>query len=217
MSASLNADEEIARQERIVLALLRAFEGLAARKYEEHAPDLLVPDKAPVLASLAALSPDDAVLATSALGGPAAALLEAADGDRERTLLVQGLILEQLAQLIYERVGETEGVSAAVRELGASGAAASRAVLERSPDVIAAELGEGPALFEAFTRATGQVLSRLDALGEAVDHELGAAFGLSFADVMGDLTAELLPTCIGLGMERRPLMMYLTSCLMNAS
>lgn len=208
---------DVASKERVAWAMMRRFEALAAEQYAKHAPTLLTDEKKAVLTQLDAISPDDAPLGDSPLGEPIAGLLDAAKGEQKHTLLVQALLLEQLGALIYEAVKDNENVSEAGRALAADGAVAATATVEQAPDLVEKHIGTGDAAFDAFTSTTGDVLSRLDSLGEAVDDMFGDAFDLRFADVMGDLTAELLPVCTGLGMQRRKLMMYLTSCLMTAA
>jgi len=208
---------QLAKEEAVAWAMMRSFEALAAEQYAQHAPELLTDEKKAVLSALRELAPDDTPLTSSALGKPIADLIKAARGDEKSTLLVQALLLEQLGALIYEAVKEEEGVSAGGRALAAMGASAATATIERAPDLIESRIGTGDAAFDAFTATTGDVLSQLDGLGEAVDELFGEAYDLHFADVMGDLTAELLPICTGLGMKRRQLMMYLASCLMTAA
>jgi hypothetical protein len=208
---------ELAQEEAVAWAMMRSFEALAVEQYARHAPDLLTDEKKAVLSGLQELAPDDTPLTGSALGQPIADLVKAARGDEQSTLLVQALLLEQLGALIYDAVKDKDRVSAGGRSLATMGAAAAAATIERVPDLIENRIGNGDAAFDAFTATTGDVLSQLDGLGEAVDELFGEAYDLHFADVMGDLTAELLPICTGLGMKRRQLMMYLASCLMTAA
>jgi hypothetical protein len=207
-----------AERENIAWSMMRAFETLARDQYTEHAPALLDAAKTSVLDRLGTLAPDDSALRSSPLGEPIEGLLAAARGDERSTLIVQALLLEQLGQVIYERVAENEIISSQGRELARDGAAAAAAIVGKAPGLIEAKIGTGDKAFDAFTETTGDVLARLDALGEAVDSLFGESFDLQFADVMGDLTGELLPVCTSeLGMQRRQLMMYLTSCLMSAA
>ena len=61
------------------------------------------------------------------------------------------------------------------------------------------QIGEGERLFTVFCQAADGVLKRLDGLGDGVDRLFGPRFGLTFSEVLGDFTAELLPACVAAG------------------
>ena len=52
-------------------------------------------------------------------------------------------------------------------------------------------------------------------LSSAVDELFGKRFGLTFAELLGDFTAELLPACVELGMNRRKLVCHLAGVFMG--
>jgi hypothetical protein len=81
--------------------------------------------------------------------------------------------------------------------------------------MISERVGEGEAAFEAFSAATHDVLSAVDELAEPVDDIFAEPFGVRYADVLGDCTAELLTTCQALGMPRRKVAGHLASASMG--
>src|SRR5262245_41743446 len=120
---------------------MRRFESLAVDRYATHAPALLLDAKRAFVAELESSAADDAALAASALDRPIGVLLGRAQSpDEAATLLVQGLVLESLAQAIYRLVaGKDRDVSETSRMRAAGGLAASQAV----SGVAAARTAEG--------------------------------------------------------------------------
>jgi uncharacterized protein YfiM (DUF2279 family) len=59
------------------------------------------------------------------------------------------------------------------------------------------------------------VLGALDGLADPVDRVFGERFGLRFADVMGEFTADLISTCTALGMQRRKVVAQLAGAAMG--
>jgi hypothetical protein len=59
------------------------------------------------------------------------------------------------------------------------------------------------------------LLRSLDDLGEGIDATFLDRFGVSFADLMGDVAAELIAVCIALDVDRRKFVAFLTSALMG--
>ena len=203
--------------ERLLWTLMRRFESLAVDRYAAHASALLIDAKREFVAGLGSDAGDDAALAASALGGPTGMLLARAQSpDEAATLLVQGLVLESLAQAIYRLVGEQgRGVSEAFRTRAAEGLAASQAVSRIAVARTAEQLGTGDALYVRFAALTYDVLAALDALADPVDRVFGDRFGLRFADVMGEFMADLIGACTALGMQRRKVVAHLAGAAMG--
>jgi hypothetical protein len=203
--------------ERLFWTLMRRFESLAVDRYAAHSPALLLDAKRAFVAGLAATATDDAALAASALDRPTGALLACAQsGDETATLLVQGLVLECLAQAIYRLVAANgRGVSETSRTQAASGLAASQAVSAIAAVRTAERLGTGDALYVRFAGVTYDVLAALDGLADPVDRVFGDRFGLHFADVMGEFTADLIGACTTLGMQRRKVVAHLAGAAMG--
>ena len=208
--------ETLDRDELLMWRILGKLEELALRKYESVLPLLATPAKKAMVDQLLQNAPDDAELAASPLGQPIQELLQAADGgDSTATLIVQGMVLERLGQIIYKALSAHQAVSQATRSLAASGWNACSAVIELATQEIKQQVGEGERLFEVFCRTADGVLKRLDGLGEGVDHLFGQRFGLTFSEVLGEFTAELLPACVALGISRRKLVCHLAGVFMG--
>jgi hypothetical protein len=203
--------------ERLFWTLMRRFETLAVDRYAAHAPALLAEPKRRFVARLPGGSADDARLAESPLAGPTTALLARAQSpDEPTTLLVQGLVLEHLGQAIYRIVtGTTRSVSDASRGLADEGRRASEAVTAAAASRIPDRVGQGDALYAAFVGTSHDLLSALDALADPVDRVFGERFGLHFADVMGEFTADLVGACTTLGMQRRKVVAHLAGAVMG--
>jgi uncharacterized protein YfiM (DUF2279 family) len=140
----------------------------------------------------------------------------AQSGDESATLVVQGLVLEHLAQAIYRIVRDTpRDVSADSRRLAAEGLAASEAVWAAAARRLPECVGSGEAAYAAFVGASHDVLAALDGLADPVDRVFGERFGLAFADVMGEFTADLVGACTGLGMQRRKVVAHLAGAAMG--
>jgi hypothetical protein len=207
---------QLDRDEQLLCRILGKLESLAVQQYELKAPQLLTQDKKKLAADLLAASPDDQALLASPLAEPVQALLSAAAGaDEKSTLLVQGLLLERLGQTIYKVLSGHPSVSAATRDLAKRGYETCVRVTEAAARRIKEVLGLGETLFDTFSEVTGAVLRRLDALSDGVDRIFGSRFGLTFSEVLGEFTAELLPACTALGMNRRKLVCHLTGVFMG--
>ena len=66
-----------------------------------------------------------------------------------------------------------------------------------------------------FAAVSYDVLSALDGLTDPVDRVFGERFGLRFADVMGEFTADLIGACTTLGMQRRKVVAHLAGAAMG--
>jgi len=204
------------QDELLMWRILGKLEALALRKYENWLPHLATPQKKEVASQLLSAAPDDAALEASLLGRPIQELLDAAAShDPTSTLIVQGFVLERLGQIIYKALSAHQMVSEATRDVAAAGWSACEHVIEMATQQIRKQLGEGDTLFQAFCTAADGVLRRLDGLGEGVDHIFGQRFGLTFSEVLGDFTAELLPACVDLGISRRKLVCHLAGVFMG--
>ena len=101
------------------------------------------------------------------------------------------------------------------RALASAGWSACTSVITLATQQIGRQLGDGERVFQAFCGAADGVLKRLDSLGEGVDHLFGQRFGLTFSELLGELTAELLPACVALGVNRRKLVCHLAGVFMG--
>jgi hypothetical protein len=204
--------------EALLLAILRRFEALALAKYEAHAPALAGPEKRAFVAALGARAPGPAPLGRSELASAVEDLLAHADlPDAASTLLVQGLVLERLGHEIYGALVRSPRASPALAALAREGRAAAAETLAALPALLAREIGSGETLFTAFVARTGEVLRRLDALGEEIDRAFGARFELRFADILGGFVAEMIPASVALGMSRRKVVCHLAGALMKGA
>jgi hypothetical protein len=202
--------------ELLLWRILGKLEVLALRKYESVLPLLATPEKKAMVVQLLLVAPDDAALEASPLGQPVRELLAAAEntapGD---TLIVQGFVLERLGQIIYKVLSSHATVSHATRALGSTGWQACSSVIELATQQLGRQIGDGDRLFQAFCRAADGVLRRLDGLGDGVDRLFGERFGLTFSEILGEFTAELLPACVALGINRRKLVCHLAGVFMG--
>jgi len=204
------------RDELLIWRLLGRLEALALRKYESLVPQLATPEKKTVVEQLRS-DVEQATLPETALDGSVAELLAAADRpDREDTLLVQGFVLERLGQVIYRVLAAHPAVSTRTKEVASLGASACGAVIDRANDLILHGVGAGEAVYDRFCSSTDSVLRRLDGLGAGVDEMFGQRFGLTFSELIGEFTAELLPACVSLGMNRRKLICHLAGVFMGS-
>jgi hypothetical protein len=196
--------------------MMRAVEAKAAALYQERAPELATPDKQAVLAALETLGGPMQELQGTPLLDPLTKLLDAFGDTRSFALFVNGLVLEQLGAALYGRLADNEAISPEGRALARHAEQVSIATRDTAAQSITSSVA-APQVFDVFASETGEVLKRLDAFGEVLDATLGETFDIRFADVLGDLTSELLPICIELGMVRRKLIMHLTSAFMSAA
>lgn len=214
--AEATGEPGLDRDERLIWRILARLESLALRKYESVEPQLVVPEKKTVVGELLSRAPDDSDLNMTPLGQSVSELLAAADrSDRTDTLLVQGFVLERLGQVIYRVLGQNAATSPLTRSVATVGSTACAAVMERASDLVRQAVGGGEALFDRFCTATDSVLRRLDAVGSDVEQMFGQRFGLTFSELIGEFTADLLPACVELGMNRRKLVCHLAAVFMG--
>lgn len=210
------AVEDRDRVEALLWRTLLRFETLSQAQYEAHAPELLSDGKAAFVARLAAVAGPPSLLAASAVGAPIDRVISLAAGpDKAATLNIQGLLLEPLGQVIYGLTEANPAVSAEARALARTGHRTCAEIIARVPPLLAEHVGDPDALLQAFQKTTPEVIRELDALGEAVDLEFSHTLNLHFSDVMGEFAADLLERCIELGMQRRQLVVFLTSQMMG--
>jgi hypothetical protein len=204
------------QDEQLVWGVLARLEKLALSKYTREVPELAIPEKKEVVRTLEEGVTDDGRVDASPLGAPIRELLEAASKPGETdTLIVQGLLLERLGQIIYKMLGSQQTVSAATLSLASKGWTACTAVINLATERVRTLIGEGEPLYQAFSDVSESVLRKLDGLGTGVDELFGKRFGLTFTEVLGNFTAELLPACVELGMNRRKLICHLASAFMG--
>jgi hypothetical protein len=210
--APLEADA----QEALFWTLMHRFEAHALACYRRHAPLLATVAKADVVRAAAAAAAAPERLAATDLAPRVEALFACVAGDeRTATLFVQGLVLEHLGQSIY-RIGEVaERTSPATRSLATAGRAASEEVTRLALERIAADVGTGEVAYAVFADVTHDALGALDALSEPVDRVFGERFGLRFADLLGEFTADLVGACTRLEMPRRKVVAHLAGACMG--
>lgn len=202
--------------ELLLWALMEKFERLATDRYAKFAPSLATAEKQGFCARLDALEVDAAPLAASDLAAPVEELLTRAQSADERsTLIVQGLVLENLGQSIYRIAEGSERLSAISRDLAAAGRGACASVTVAAATRVAALVGTHERLYASFAEVSHDVLGALDALAEPVDRVFGEHFGIRFADVLGEFAADLITTCTGLGMQRRKVVAHLAGACMG--
>ncbi len=206
-----------ARVESLFWTIVYRFESLAARQYASCAPELLTSEKRAFLERAAPLALDGPeAFAGTTLGAPVAELTtSAATNDPRRVLVVQGFFLELLGRTLYRTFGASDASSAETRAVCALGEAAADAGLALLPALLAARIGAGDVLLQAFMDESQSTLASLDSLGEAIDDVFRERYGMSFADIMGDVAAEAIAMCVELGMERRKFVSFLTGALMG--
>lgn len=207
---------ELTSRERQLWTMMRAVEAKAATLYQRHASELATEAKQSVLSSLEKLGAPLQELEGTQLIEPLTNLLGAFGDSKSFALFVNGLVLEQLAATIYGRIADNAAISPEGRVLARHAEKVSIATRDVAASCIASSVAVAD-VFDTFASETSEVLTRLDGLGEVIDARLGEAFDIRFADVLGDLTSELLPICIDLGMVRRKLIMHLTSAFMSAA
>lgn len=207
---------EQSSRERQLWTVMRAVEAKTATLYQRHAVELATADKQAVLASLERLGSPLQELQGTPLLDPLTNLLGVFGDTQSFALFVNGLVLEQLGATIYGRVADNGAISPEGRALARHAETVSIATRDAAAGCIASSVAAAE-VFDTFASETGEVLKLLDGLGEVVDASLGEAFDIRFADVLGDLTSELLPICIDLGMARRKLIVHLTSAFMSAA
>jgi hypothetical protein len=202
--------------ENLFWEILRAFEDLALRQYESHVPALATRAKRDFVERLALRAPGLQTLEASEIAAPVHDLLaEAEKADEVHTLIVQGLILENLAQAIYGTADQNPMVEEESRHLASLGHAASMSVTEQIPALLPARFEDSERLFQEFAERSHEILTRLDALGEGVDRLFGEVFSIHFKDIAGAFVARLIPICSGMGMVRRKVVSHLAGAFMG--
>ncbi|HWU90869.1 MAG TPA: hypothetical protein VN253_26570 [Kofleriaceae bacterium] len=208
---ALDADELL------LWTTMRTFEVQASAQYIAHAPRL-APPKAGVSAALLRIAGDDRPLEESVLAPTMKALVGSAGEARDEDviLVVQGLVLERVRQVVYATLTGLPRVPERSKAIARSLEPVSAEIMALVPPLFAAACdANGQKPFSFFVEASDDVLHKLDAVGEGVDEAFGPCFGLRFADIVGDFVADLVPVCVGLGMERRKVMAHLAGALMG--
>jgi hypothetical protein len=212
----MNAIVQLDRTEALLWTVLYRFESLAALQYAVRVPALLTPQKQAVVALLSTRTGSSEELTGTRLAAPVAALVQSATGTEEaHVLIAQGLLLELIGEAIYRTFSENALTSAPTRELCERGLAAGGAARELIPGLLRTRIGTGEVLLQAIMTEAAPLLRSLDALGEGIDEQFGQRFNIGFADLMGDVAAELIGICLGLDVDRRKLVAFLTGALMG--
>jgi hypothetical protein len=193
---------------------MRMFESQALGQYGEHLAVFALPEKRALLDQLTATVPGDEVLAESELYEPMQELLASAETTHlDQTLIVQGLVLERVRHVIYRTLQASPGATATTKELAARAAPVSDEISTKASELLAERLTDGA--FQRFAELSDDVLHKLDAVGEGVDRVFGERFQLHFTEVVGEFVSDLVPVCVGLGMDRRKVMTHLAGALMG--
>jgi hypothetical protein len=163
-----------------------------------------------------AVRPQRADLAGTPLEIPIAALMRSVtSGEATRVIVAQGLFLELIGEAIYRGFAENAATSGPTRELCERGLAASGRARELIGGVLRSAIGTGEVLLQTIVDESAPLLRSLDDLGEGIDAAFFDRYGVSFADLMGDVAAELIAVCIDLDVDRRKLVAFLTCALMG--
>jgi class 3 adenylate cyclase len=212
----MNVISDLDRTEALLWTILSRFESLAVAQYAVTVPTLLTPEKDAVIALLRTRVHGDDELNGTQLEAPIAALMHSVTSSSEaRVLIGQGLFLELIGEAIYATFGANEATSEPTRALCQRGSAASRRARELVPGLLRARIGQGDVLLQAIMNESAPLLRSLDDLGEGIDATFLERFGVSFADLMGDVAAELIAICLELDVDRRKFVSFLTSALMG--
>lgn len=212
----MNVTLELDRSEALLWTILTQFESLAVEQYRASVPALLTPEKRRVIDLLRTRVAAGDDLAGTRLESPVAALLATVtSADPTHVLIAQGLFLEFIGQAIYDRFGDNDLTSETTRDLCELGSQASGRAREIVPALLRARIGSGDVLLQAIMTASAPMLRLLDDLGEGIDAYFFDRFSVSFADLMGDVAAELIAVCADLDIDRRKFVAFLTSSLMG--
>jgi hypothetical protein len=212
----MKVSADLDRTEALLLTILARFESLAVEQYTASAPALLTPEKQRAVELLRTRVSDDDFLIGTQLEAPVAALLANVKSAREdHVLIAQGLFLEAIGEAIYRNFGENAATSEPTRALCARGFAASARAKAMVPGLLRSRIGEGDVLLQAIMTEAGPLLRSIDDLGDGIDAAFLDRFGVSFADLMGDVAAELIAMCPELGIDRRKFVSFLTGALMG--
>jgi hypothetical protein len=202
--------------EELFWEILRAFEDLAVIQYENQVPPLATAAKRDLVERLEKRAPGATRLNDSVLAAPVRDVLsDARKADATHTLIVQGLVLENLGQAIYSAVDDNPQVSEASRRLALFARAASDSVTVQVPGLLAQKFADGEHLFNAFAEHSHEILMRFDAVGGGVDSTFAEPFGLHFKDIAGTFVARLIPACTAMGMARRKVVSHLAGSFMG--
>jgi hypothetical protein len=203
-------------EEQLLWALLHRFETDTLQRYHAHVPALVTPAKEDLLAQLLPRAASDQALEASPLATSTRAVLKnASSGDHDSTVFVQGLVLELLGRTIYAATAEVSRLSLESRSLAERGRDACAAVSEAAVRRCREHIGTGENAFIAFAGKTHEVVGALDALGEPVELTFGERYGIRFAELMGDFTADLVASCLALEMPRRKVIGHLAGASMG--
>lgn len=201
-----------AKAEALLWAILRRFETHALARYEAVAPELVNDDKRALVAALNARA---GAIDSAALDKETSALIDAlSSGNRNDTLINQGLLLELVGKAIYANVGSAD-ISEETRDLCALGGRAADAAIAAATRELQAEFPSGEAFFASMIKTSPELLKRLTPFAETLDHEVGSAFGMSFADLIGEFVSDVDDLTGSLGVDRKKLIAFLTNVMME--
>ncbi|MDX1385991.1 MAG: hypothetical protein R3257_00270 [bacterium] len=203
-------------EEALLWSVFKNFETLAVQQYRQFIPEFLTSEKKNFVTKLLNCINGTIRLENSPLAKPVKHLTQSAKGQNEITTLVaQGMLLEPLGFFLYGALATNPNVSQLSRELAGEGKNICQQITQLAPEKLSTHFPDGEALFEHFINASEEVLSGIDILGEALDEIYSQKYQIHYSDIIAEFGAELIQTCVDMGMERRKLMCHLTACLMG--
>ncbi|MCX7899196.1 MAG: hypothetical protein N2444_03790 [Methylocystis sp.] len=198
--------------ETLLWAILRRFETYALARYEAVAPEVINNDKRAVVAALNARG---AKIDSPQLAFETDALIDAlASAERRDALINQALLLELVGKAIYANVSLAD-VSSETRDLCALGVRAAEATAAAATQALREDFKSGEAFFAAMIKTSPEMLKKLTPFAETLDREIGPAFGLNFADLIGEFVSDVDEATSALGVDRKKLIAFLTNIMME--
>lgn len=209
-------DTQFDQSEQLLWSIFRRLEMVAVEKYKAFVPSLDLSAKQNYVERLSSHVDSDAALNESHLAGAIEDLVTASNTNDEGSVAIaNGIVLELLGRTIYQLLAKNSAVDSTTHELANAGLKASQTVSQSAEERLAALFSDVDLLFDRFAEVTQPILVQLDGLSEEIDETFGARFGLEFTEMLSEFAGELLPICIGLGMNRRQVTCHLASAFMG--
>jgi len=195
------------------------LEELAIQQYQGLAPVLYSKELDQFLSYLKKVSNQSpANLKETSLYQPLQNLLQIVTTDNPKSVLInQGFLLENLAQIVFQMAFQDETpLSSDFKSHFRTGYHLSQKIaqtaIQQLKKIFSGNIQEG---FDNFQQESKPLFQALYLLGEKVDENFGAFMNLSFEDMMGDFTSEILPGCVEIGFDRKKVVIHLTTSLMG--
>jgi hypothetical protein len=205
----------IEETERLFWTVMKRLEAVALEQYRRFAPNLATLPKVELVESIGAAAPGDAISDADLSKGLDEVIANARGKDEDATLMLQGLLLERLGRTIYAVLHARENISEATRAMAERAAEVSDRIAEFAAERLKVKYPDGDKLFQFFQDSTGNLFRSLDGISAGIDRAFGQRFGITFADLIGEYTADILPTLASLGMNRRKVVCHLTGSFMG--